>query len=320
MVNIRLAGLVWLFFWGVGLLFVRSAHAVELNGVSLGPPIVNVKIRPGDRFEQEFNIQNRTEETVKLEAYIQDFRVEKNQWNKVENPDSRWSPMTWAAVVNAPEDLDPGEKGKITVRFDVPENAEMGEHATYFNVKFIPAVSSQNGKQSAEITVASEIRSLVYVKVTDAMGNLNLVQAWRVDEAGAGFWHFGKPVFTVAAMNTGNVHLEVRGRIDVLDVVRNQRAELSVPLFNILPGQEKRVEIAWSEAPFIGYFKGKMRLTYDDKTFYEREFSFVNVPLLTAAGTIMVLTAIVLSVVLYIRKLQKRLAEAERLRKDSPGV
>ncbi|MCL6479277.1 MAG: hypothetical protein K6T65_12865 [Peptococcaceae bacterium] len=320
MVNIRPTKNILLFLLGFGLIFCASAHAVELNGVSLGPTIIDRTVMPGESFEQEFNVQNRTEGTVRLEAYVQDFRVENNQWNKVENPDPRWSPMTWATIVKSPEKLASGEQGKIRVRFDVPKNAEMGEQVTYFNVKFIPVIADQKKDQVAKVTVASEIRSLVYVKVTDAQRNFTLRQAWRVDKAGTGFWHFGKPVFTVAAANTGNVHLEVRGKIDITDMVRNQKTILDVPLFNILPGAEKKIGITWSEAPFIGYFQGKMRLTYDDENFEERKFSFVVVPLLTMAGTVTIFAGGILAVVLYIRKLHKRLAEAEQLRNSNPGL
>jgi len=319
MVNARLIKIILLFLLGFGLLISARAYAVELNGVSMGPAIVDRTVKPGESFEQEFNAQNRTDGTVRLEAYMQDFRVENNQWDKVEDPDSSWSPMTWATVISAPEKLDRGEQGKIRVRFDVPKNAEKGEHVTYFNVKFIPVVAGQKGELTATITVASEIRSLVYVKVSDAAGNLNLIRAWRVDKAGTDFWHTSKPVFTVSVANRGNVHLEVRGNIDITDVFRNQRTKLNVPLFNVLPGTEKKIEIPWNEAPFIGYFQGKMQLTYDGENFDEWKFSFVVGPLLTIAGTVTIITAIILVVILYIRKLQKQLAEAERLQNNNPG-
>lgn len=305
----------------VGLFFFSTcAYAVELNGVSLGPSIVDKTIKPGESFEQSFNVQNRTDGTVRLDSYTQDFRVENDQWNKVENPDPRWSPMTWATVVSAPGKLDHMEQGKIRVRFTVPDNAEMGEHVTYFNVRFSPVTEEPKGAQSTGITVASEIRSLVYVKVTDAQGNFNLKQAWRLDEAGTGFLHIRKPVFNTAAANTGNVHLEVRGKISINDVIRNQKTELNVPLFNILPGAEKRIAVTWSEAPFIGYYQGKIQLTYDGVNYEEREFSFVTVPLLTLAGTAAVITAVILAVVLYIRKLHKRLSAAEQRQNNSPGL
>jgi len=261
-------------------------------------------------------VQNRTDGTVELEAYIQDFRVENNQWDKVEDTDSSWSPMTWATVINAPEKLNSGEQGKISVKFDVPKNAEKGEHVTYFNVKFIPVVAGQKGEMTATISVASEIRSLVYVKVSDAAGNLNLIRAWLVNKAGTGFWHVSKPVFTISVVNTGNVHLEVRGNIDITDVSRNQGTKLNVPMFNVLPGKEKEIEIPWNEAPLIGYFKGKIQLTYDGENFDEREFSFVVGPLPTLAGTVIIFLAVILAVILYIRKLQKQLKDAETTAKQ----
>jgi len=297
----------------IGLLIGTCAAAVELNGVSLGPSIVDKTVKPGESFEQEFNVQNRTDGIVRIEAYLQDFREENNQWNKVEDVDSSWSPMTWATVVSAPEKLNSGEQGKIRVRFDIPLNAEAGEHVTYFNSKFIPALPEQEGELSAAITVASEVRSLVYVKVTDAAGNLSLKRDWRVDKAGIGFWNTGKPVFTVAVANTGEAHLEVRGSIDIYDVVRNQKTKLNVPLFNVLPGKEKKIEIPWDEAPFIGYLQGNMQLTCDGVNFDERKISFVVGPLLTIAGIVTIIIAIILAVILYIRKLRKRLAKAERL-------
>ncbi|MDF9407308.1 hypothetical protein L7E55_02870 [Pelotomaculum isophthalicicum JI] len=322
MVRIKPVKGIFILLLGIGLLIgaYDTANAVELNGVSLGPSIVDKTVKPGESFEQEFNVQNRTGEIVRIEAYLQDFREENNQWNKVEDIDSSWSPMTWATVVSAPEKLDNGEQGKIRVRFDVPLNAEAGEHVTYFNSKFIPMLPEQEGKLSAAITVASEIRSLVYVKVTDAAGSLNLKRDWRVIKADTGFWNTGKPVFIVAVTNTGDVHLEVRGNIEIYDVLRNQRTQLNVPLFNVLPGKEKKIEIPWDEAPFIGYFQGNMLLTYNSENFYERKLSFLTGPLLTMAGTVTIIAAIILAVILYIRKLHKRLAEKGGLQDNNPGA
>jgi hypothetical protein len=90
-----------------------------------------------------------------------------------------------------------------------------------------------------------------------------------------------------------------------------------VPLFNILPGTEKEMEINWKEAPLIGYFKGQIKLTYDGINFEKRDFSFMVVPLLTLVGTAAVIIAIILAVVLYIRKLQKRLVEMEKLQNNN---
>lgn len=293
------------------------AEAVEINGVGLGPTIVDKTARPGESFEQIFEVQNKTDATVNLESYLQDYRVENGQWSKVENPDVTWSPMMWGTIVSAPERLGPQESGSIRVRFDVPENAEMGEQVTYFSARFIAAPAWQEEEQAAQITVASEVRSIVYVKVTDLMGILNLTKAWRIDQAGTGYWHFAQPTFTVAAANTGNVHLEVRGSIELTDLIRNQKTKLDIPLFNILPGSDKKIEINWKEAPFIGYFNGQIKLTYDGANFEERHFSFVVAPLLTLAGTVAVITAIILAVVLYIRRLQKRLADMERLQNNN---
>ncbi len=320
MVNARMTTLLLFGLLGLGLMLTTYAHAVELNGVSMGPSIVDRTIKPGESFEQVFTVQNKTDGTVKIEAYAQDFRIENNQWNKVEKPDARWSPMTWATIVSAPEKLDHLEQGKICVRFDIPENAEKGEHVTYFNTKFIPVTVEQKGTLSAGISVASEIRSLVYVKVTDAEGKFDLKQTWRLNKAGTDFWHFGKPTFTTAVTNTGNVHLEVRGNVVIKDGIRNQKTELKIPVFNILPGTEKKMETTWNEAPFIGYFQGKMQLTYDGINFEEREFSFVVVPLLTLAGTVLTITVIILAIVLYIRKLQRRLAAAEQRQNNNPGI
>ncbi|MFZ5644093.1 MAG: hypothetical protein ACOY46_10925 [Bacillota bacterium] len=313
-------------FFLAGLLVIvmflpTQAYAIEMNGTSLGPTIVDKMIKPGESFEQVFNIQNRSGEPVEIEAYVQDFRVEKDYWHKVDNPDTRWSPMTWATIASAPKRLANMEQGKIRVIFNVPKNAEMGEHLTYFNVRFIPGTNAINtkGEQGAGITVASEIRSLVYVKVTDPRGNFELKQSWRLLKAGTGFWHFGKPVFSAAAENNGNVHLEVRGNIVVKDVIRNQTAELNVPTFNILPGADKKIDITWNDAPFIGYFHGKMQLTYDGKNFEERQFSFATVPLLTLTGTLLTFTGIIFAVALYIRKLKKQLAMAEQRQSNIPG-
>ncbi len=315
MKKVLIVNLLWLaLFWA------NPAHAVELNGFSLGPSIVDITVKPGESCEQEFTVRNNSDTPARLDAFFQDYLVENDQWHAVENPDTRWSPMSWATILYAPEELQPGERGKIQARFEIPGNAEMGEHLTYFHAKFMPTGSSSNDAQSSGIVFASEIRSLVYVKVTDAKGNLDIIQSWRINSAGTSYWNFGKPVFTVGVTNTGNVHLEVRGNVAINDGIRNQRTELSIPLFNVLPGKEKEMHLSWDEAPFIGSFNGTMRLTYDGSAFEERQFSFIIVPLMTLAGIVLSFAGIILAAALYIRKLKMRLAAAERRQDNYPGV
>lgn len=293
--------------------FSVAAHAVEVNGVRLGPSIVDQTVKPGESFEQIFQVHNQGDEIVSLEPYLQDYRIDNGEWIELENPDSRWSPMTWGTIVSFPEHLAPGESGDIQVKFDLPESAEMGEHMTYFSVKFIPdADTPAEGEQSTGIVIASQIRSIVYIKVTDALGNFNLEPSWHINKATVGFWNFNKPVFTMDITNDGNVHLEARGTIELTDTIRNQKTELNVPLFNILPDSSNGIQIPWEEAPFIGYYTGRINLTYDGENFEQHDFSFVTIPLFTLLGSLSVLAAIILAVVFYIRKLQKRLSEMEQ--------
>ncbi|SHG42412.1 hypothetical protein SAMN02745221_00171 [Thermosyntropha lipolytica DSM 11003] len=291
-------------------LLLLPAKAVELNGVSLGPTIVDKTVRPGDFFEQEFEVKNNGSEEMKLEVYIQDYRIQGNKWEEVKNPDIRWSPMKWATIISAPEKVGPGEKGRVKIRFDIPENAEQGEHVTYFSAKFIPVLDPQD-KQTTGISVASEIRALVYIKVTDLLGNLDLRPGWHIDKAGTNFWHFSPPVFTVAVTNTGNVHLEVTGNIVIEDVWRSQKTEIAIPRFNVLPEQNKTMLVKWDEAPVVGYFKGKMLLTYDGENFIPSQFSFIVIPLLTLLGILLVAGGGILAIAFYIASLRRRLKEAE---------
>lgn len=96
------------------ILFILTsfAWAVELNGVSLGPTIVDRTVKPGEYFEQEFEARNNGSEEMRLEVYMQDYIVHDNKWEKVENPDIRWSPMKWATIVSVPERLLLVEKQK----------------------------------------------------------------------------------------------------------------------------------------------------------------------------------------------------------------
>jgi len=311
-------------FVGIGMLLGATVYAVEpmeleLGGISLGPVTVNVTIKPGESFEQVFTLQNRTYGTIRAEPYLQDFYIKNNQWHMVENPDPRWSPMTWATILSAPENLDEMEQGEVVVRFDVPLNAETGEHVTYFSVRFIPADTDSKIPETTGITAISEIRAPVFVRVTDLLGNLDITQGWLPGKIGTNFWNINQPVFTVSAVNTGNVHLKVRGKIIINDLLRNQKTELDLPRYIILPGVEREMTLRWAEAPFIGYFRGNVELTYDDITFEKREFHFIIAPLLTMAGTLLIIVGTILAVVLYIRKLQKRLAAAERRLLNKPA-
>lgn len=305
-----------IFILGCVLLWPARIYAVDLNGFSMGPPIIDKTIKPGESLEQVFNVKNLSQDAVSVEPYVQDYNIDKDQWKKVEDPDERWSPMKWATIESAPGRLEPGESGQILVKFIIPNDAEAGEHTTYFKTKFVP-ITNPEGESSAQIAIASELGSLVYIKVTDVLGNLDINRSWTLNQVGTGFWHFSKPVFTIKATNTGNVHLEVKGNIKLKDILRNQTANLNVPLFNILPGKDKEIEIPWNEAPFFGYIQGEIQLTYDGKNFEERPFSFIVVPLFTLLGVVLVLGTVILTVLLYIKSLRKRLAEAEGLQKKS---
>jgi len=293
-----------------------DASAIELNGVSLGPTVIDKQLKPGDYAEEVFFIKNFNDEVFEVQPYFQDFRVEKEVWKEVEDPDPKWSPMTWTNIISFPEKLGPKEEGEVRVGFTIPEDAELGEHVTYFSVKFVKAGTNEENNPQTNISVASEIKSLVYVTVIDPNGKFVPVRSWEINKAGIGFWQFKEPVFKIKALNTGNVQIETKGNILINDLLRNKKTNIDIPLVNILPNNEKEISLAWDDAPFLGYYEGVIKLSHDGSNFEERSFRFVTIPILSFIGLVVILGGIITSIALYITSLKKRLAALENKQKE----
>lgn len=284
-----------------GIIFfpAKTGYAVGNDSVGISPHVVEITTKKGESFEKVFTITNRTQQKVRIITEVQDLVKEGQVWLESKETNPQIAPMTWGEVVDSPEYLDPNKSAKIKVAFKVPQDASIGEHRTYLRVKFQP-------EEKQGVTVASELVPIFYIKVADQFGNMNLHEGYQFT-AKTSWLNLANPTFSVSVHNTGNTHVPIRGKVEVYDVLRNNRTEIPIPLYRILPDEIRDSFVIWDQAPVIGYFQATVSVTMDEQTYQQKQLNFIIIPKTFSIGLVLFIISIFPLFRMYKKRVERKI-------------
>lgn len=292
-----------------------SDDALSANKLSIKPPYMSITTKQGGSFKQKIQLFHATEseETITLEARVRDVRRMGDQiiyLDEFNLDDPAYSVSKWSAVEPEPKiKLPPNKWVTITVRVNVPEDAELGEHIAVINVRTV-ADSELSG---TGMQVVTSLSPAFFVLVTDPEGHYALHRQWSLDEVRGKKWNGGD--FTATITNSGNVHVLTQTNYRIVDWWSNETVEESVmPLTSILAGNSREVELKWPQPKRLGLFRAEIEISaVQDDHLESYQTWFVRIP--TLALVIMLATFIIvfLLVQLYIRRsIEKKIEQSSK--------
>lgn len=293
--NLRKIKIIVLSLAVLGSLFrAYSASSAAERSLQITPPIVEVKVDPGQQFETQIIIANRSGELATFEAFVRDF-VASPEGDEPrilgEEVTSSFSLKNWLLLDQKSFVLSPQEERSIKVTIAVPKSAEPGGH--YGLVGF----TEPNSEIPKGVSVRAGVATLFLVTVSGAI------------EEKATISHFGAPSLVLMSRipislqlaNKGNVHFKPTGSVRITNLVGQTVTELPINENGsaVLPDSQRQFATTWHHSSAFGYYQAwaTIRVSPSGETLTAGPVTFWVFPLRTIG--IALLSLILLILILY---------------------
>ncbi len=277
-----------IFVLAVVLLLANAASA--FGAVLVSPSKVEATLAPGSEGSFDIAVIDKGASPLSVEATAWDFArdVSGKAWPvTAAEAETFHGCAAWLRVPREALVAQPGGQSTVHVDVEAPADAKVGTYHCYVRLLVQP--------QAAEgsLGVAYDINALIVLTVAPA-GSVGapisdipeLKRSATVLPPQVRAYAFTSPVQMRATLvNTGNVHVNVKGHFELLDGSRRV-ARLKSHEFTLLPGDRYPVTDDWSHTPVFGRMKVRfvMEEGLDKPITAERPFTFISSAALIALG------------------------------------
>lgn len=232
------------------------------QGLTISPFLLERQLNKGETLNDTIEVSNTTGRTLPISIVVEDFQPVgdngQEQFLPAGQGDPRYSLSSWITIQNSPKlVLGPNERTNVDFSITPPADAEDGGH--YGAIMFSFQGASVNGSA---------------VQVTQQLGAILLVKLGKVTEDGDiaqfgpehSFYEYPPVTFTTRFKNTGNVHVQPRGSINIYNMFGKETASVLVnpDALNVLPSSERIFPSTWTSGLGFGLYTAQEKLVYGD--------------------------------------------------------
>ena len=174
-----LVGIISLSFVG----YNCAEAAFPGEGLTISPPIVDLKVDEGEILQQTIKVTNPTAELVEVYPQVLDFQASgeggEPSFYVADTDSDSFSLSKWISFSTSKLALTPEQVVDFTYTITVPTTAEAGGHygAVFFTTE--PEVASSAG---STVSISSMVGSLVLLTVTGDTVEKGMVDSFNVDD------------------------------------------------------------------------------------------------------------------------------------------
>ncbi len=230
----------------------------------VGPGKVELEMRPGETRTVEIRVSNRMGEARTFSLGVEDFGGSQDVRQPVVLYGTQRGPYSlrdylFPAVREI--EIAHGRRAVIPVTVAIPEDAEPGGKygSVLISVAPKPAQNASGGGAAAGTTVISRIGVLFFIKVPGEVREEGRLTDFRVKD-GAALFQKGPIPFELYFENTGNVHLNPYGFIQVENMAGQVVGEQEIEPWFTLPGSRRVREVSWDRPLLIGKYTARLSL------------------------------------------------------------
>lgn len=305
--------MAFLLLTSLALAMMWPSPAFAAAGIGVSPGFIEVDTAPGQIVEKTVSVSNEGDGPITLRAYAMDRRVQAGgQLVFLDPGDPRDSAASWLTISPTEFTIEPGKETIVACKVSVPQNASPGDHVA---VAFFENAPKGTG---GGVSIGSRVGVVIPVRVAGAVvasGNLTSFRCpplpinlhlslfgkrllWTTWTPSFPITERGPLNFEAAIENTGNVRLEVDGKIEVKDLFGRTVATVETPeSVNVYPGDSGRVSMTLEKVPLIGRFvaTGHYKLGSKEVT---GQAVFYTFPTRKAAGVLLIILAVLIFVLI----------------------
>ncbi len=286
--------------------------------MTITPPLIKNNMNPGQLWKSAIKIVNNNSQELTIYTQVLDFKggkdngtvefLEKKE-KKEEDKISTHLLSEWIIMDKEPIVIPAFKSKEIPFIIEVPEDAEPGGHYAAILAGVNP---SDNEKGGSAIQVSSLLASLVLLKVQGDIKEEGKIRDFSTEKI---VFSEANIDFNLRFQNTGNVHIQPQGEVDVINMYGKKVAKLPInhktEFGNTLPGDTRKWTYNWKKEKNIldmGRYRADLILSYGDteKTTINKSLYFWIIDfkiLFSVLGTIFfILLLLFLSIKFYIKR------------------
>ncbi len=287
------------------------AQSQQANGYKISPVRRDdLTIAKGSSQLVELSLENLSDTATTAHAVVNDFVASDNESGEprlILDDNAPLPKNDFKKLVEAIPDvtLGPKEKKQINVRISVPDTANAGGY--YGAIRFVPAVVSAQPDKNVGLTAS--VGTIFLVRVPGNLKErLDLVQlsASNNDGKAKSFFTSGDVAVLTRLKNSGDIHVQPFGKIDIKDMLGNtvQTLEFNSATpdgegvntrANILPESTRKFVDKLNNRRWIGRYTVEANLGYTQGSgdIITAKATFWYVPTVVLLGLIVLILVIV---------------------------
>jgi len=267
------------------------------------PMKLEMPVAPGETLSKEIIIQNQLPTPLTLRTYTMDYEIRKdNTFEFFPSGYENYSCANWISLSDSQFTLGGNQGKKVTLTLTIPPKVEPKGHYAVIFFASSDKPQSRIGTLVLQYTPGEE-------KTAGQIKELNISKYfWSKPK----FVFFGGTISVPWQMvfeNKGNVHLNLKNRVEILNIIGKSVYVSDLQRITVLPNTERELKGVWENAPIFGVFKAISKATYadaeDDNHTASKIVTFYIIPVRTITVTLVAIILVIL-IIIVVDKLGKQ--------------
>ncbi len=314
--NSLLFSIITFHFLSIIVLFLPATTYTQTVSLSVSPPILEAVIKPGEKIEQIYTIENSGGDTaISIDVY-QFKEADKAGIAKLDRSLKEYDPLnlkSWFEIeypkINFGEKikLNTKEKKEIKLIINPPQETENGDY--YFTLTFRTELDNITVLPNSKAAISqAEIGTNIILTITKD-GRINPRPEIVEFKAPKFIDSFGQINYQVEIANKGTTFFKPEGKIIITSIL-GEKYTLNLAPKNIIAGSSRIInclkgeQIVPCQVPtkiFLGPYKATLSFRVEDQKEYEKTTTTLGIPLLL----IFILATILLALFIYQEKVRR---------------
>ena len=223
----------------------------------------DLELYPGEIHQDKIKISNKSGKDATYKIFAADGKTTADgafALSGVNDPKTEVG--SWVSLEKDEVSIPNGNEASVNFTVKVPSDAEVGDHLGGISV----FDTNQNQKQTDEngfvLNITTRVGVRIYVTVPG-----EIVKSMELTDFKGGLDpKTDKIVLDFGLKNTGNVRVEPRGEIKILNAILGSSAQnFPIDLRMVLPGNPTTVPIIWDKTPIAGKYVVRANISYGDQ-------------------------------------------------------
>jgi hypothetical protein len=276
---------------------IEDLHLADQGTIIVGPGKTEVLLNPGDTYNFEFAVTNVSGMTKIIKLTTEDASGSSDPTEGMRFLGEEKGPYSIKDFIK-PEisevTLLTGQRLRVPVSIVVPEDAEPGGlygalMAAAYNIDEYG--KPEIGAATGQVNIITRVASLLFVKVSGTAIEAGFLKDFYADK---NFYEKGPVDFKILYENTGNVHVNPYGIVEVKDMLGRLVDSREVEPWFVMPKSDRIRNIKWNSSFLVGKYTAILSLNRGYQDIVDtKTISFWVIPwkllLIGAIGLILVI-------------------------------